>query len=472
MPANFCLIAACFACLLATAPLAADGRPPNIVFLLADDLGYGDLGCYGHPYARTPNIDRLAREGTRFQQFYVTGVTCCPSRTGFMTSQWPASFPIYPAVGGFAERATVTELLKQAGYTTGHFGKWHIGPDTKPGTYGIDVTQESAESRGERRGERGRDAAIYDAAIRFIDSHRDRPFYVNVWGHSTHHPVNPPASYAERFRDVRVQESDFAAPMREKFATCRERGGNVDAAMRNYLGDVAALDDSIGRLLARLDELGLTDSTIVVFSSDHGSPAIPAAEQTNAKPKRERRETKSDMDEPQMDRSRLSLNLMGYNGAFRGGKHGMYEGGVRVPFIVRWPGHVLKGRLDERSIISGIDWLPTVCALAGIKIDGSRFEGEDVSAAWLGQSLIRTKPLLWKTSAPGSPAGIREGDWKLIQPARRRGEVQLYNLAQDPGETTNTAARHPQIVQAMAAKVDAWVQTLPKEYIKGPGADD
>src|SRR5690348_12122349 len=144
---------------------AAGARPPNVVFILADDLGYADVACYGHPYARTPNIDRLARDGTRFTQFYSTGVTCCPARTGLMTSRWPASFHEYPAGAGFGDRVTITQLLHDAGYRTGHFGKWHIGPVEKPGTYGIDVvgTDDEAEGgkrnakRGDARHERGRD---------------------------------------------------------------------------------------------------------------------------------------------------------------------------------------------------------------------------------------------------------------------------------------------------------------------------
>ena len=118
---------------------AAPTAQPNIVFLLADDLGRGDLRCYGHPYARTPQIDSLARDGTRFMQYHATGATCCPARTGLMTSKVPATYPTYPANGGFADRVTLTELLKKQGYVTGHFGKWHIGPNQKPGTYGIDV---------------------------------------------------------------------------------------------------------------------------------------------------------------------------------------------------------------------------------------------------------------------------------------------------------------------------------------------
>lgn len=136
------------AILLASAALAAESTKPNVVFILADDLGYGDLGCYGHPYARTPNIDRLASEGTRFTQFYSTGVTCCPARTGLMTSKFPATFREYPANGGFGQRVTITDLLHQAGYRTGHFGKWHIGPNEKNGTYGIDVVGVDSDGKG------------------------------------------------------------------------------------------------------------------------------------------------------------------------------------------------------------------------------------------------------------------------------------------------------------------------------------
>ena len=195
-------------------------RKPNIVFILADDSGFADFGCYGHPYARTPNIDRLAAEGTCFRQFYATGVTCCPARTGLMTGRWPASYSTYPANGGFGKRVAVTELLKRAGYATGHFGKWHIGPDEKAGTYGIDVVG-TAEPGAKKKNERGRDAPIFDAAIRFVEKNKDRPFYVNVWGHVSHHRVDPPKGYVEKFKDVVVDEAKFSESMREKFAACR-----------------------------------------------------------------------------------------------------------------------------------------------------------------------------------------------------------------------------------------------------------
>ena len=164
---------------------------------------------------------------------------------------------------------------------------------------------------------------------------------------------------------------------------------------------------------------------------------------------------------------------MGYTGVYRGGKHGMYEGGVRVPWIVRWPARVPAGRVDGRSVLSGADWLPTLCAIADVKADAADFEGEDTSAAWFGQAThVRSKPLLWKTSAPGSSAGIREGQWKLIYPTRKNGgPLELYDIVTDPAEAHNVAAQHPDIVKALSAKVMGWVATLPKEYIKANDAD-
>ena len=215
-----------------TSSWAASDRAPNIVFMFADDLGYGDLGCYRHPYALTPAIDRLSKEGTRFSQFYVTGVTCNPSRTGLMTGLHPARFPKYAADFGFGDHVTITELLNKRGYRTGHFGKWHIGPNDADGTYGIDVVRTIGKSREESA---GRDDDVYSAAIEFIRENKDRPFYVNVWGHATHFPVNVPPPLADAFKDVRVDRSDFSPTMQHKFDECLQIGGNLDDSMRQYL---------------------------------------------------------------------------------------------------------------------------------------------------------------------------------------------------------------------------------------------
>lgn len=417
-------------------------QPPNIVFMFADDLGYGDLGCYGHPYAKTPALDQLAAEGTRFTQFYVTGVTCNPSRTGLMTGLFPARFPKYAADFGFGDRATITELLKQRGYRTGHFGKWHMGPDDSSGTYGIDTVQTIGKSRDNAA---GRDDDLYSAAIDFIREHKDGPFYVNVWGHATHFPVNTPDHLAAEFHGLKVNRSDFSETMQHKFDDCLQIGGELDASMQQYLGDVYQIDLNVRRVLETIDALGLRDNTIVVFSSDHG-PAPVILQSKGART--------------------YSNNVLGYAGHFRGGKHTQYEGGTRVPFIIRWPGKIEAGRVDSTNVCSFIDWMPTLCAIAGIKELPQQLDGEDISDIWLGVDRQRTNPLFWKASATGSTPAMRDGNWKLHLPRRQRGEAELYDLSVDPGESKNVAAEHPHVVARLRGILQAWVDELPHEYEK------
>lgn len=434
------------------AVIATPAAKPNIVFLLADDLGAADLHCYGHPYARTPNIDSLAHDGTRFTQYHATGSTCCPTRCGLMTSWHPARYSTYPANGGYADRLTITELLKKHGYATGHFGKWHMGPVQKPGTYGIDeiASNDIEDGKNRHSDERGRDAHVYDAAIKFIEQHKDGPFYVNVWGHIPHHPINPVDSLVQRWSDLKVKDGEFSPQMQAKFAAVRKGGGSIDDSMRRYLADIESLDDSVGRILKRLDELGLRENTIVVFNTDQGADMTKAG------------------------LGGLRDNQMGYNGPQRGGKHTHWQGGQCVPWIVRWPGHVPAGRVDKESVISGLDWLPTLSTITGAMINIADFDGEDASAAWLGKSPhVRTKPLLWKSSNVKSDATIRDGQWKMRMPTRSGdGEVELYDLATDPAEERNVAAQHPDIEKTLTRRLKDWQATLPKSYIKTSDKQD
>ncbi len=447
------IITALLSSLLPLAAAPATTSKPNIVFLLADDLGGSDLHCYGHPYSRTPNIDSLARDGTRFMQYYATGATCCPTRTGLMTSWFPARYATYPANGGFADRVTITELLKKNGYATGHFGKWHIGPEQKSGIYGIDSIGSGEAEGGKKKkvaDERGRDAHLYDEAIQFIEKNKSGPFYINVWGHIPHNPVNPTEGLVKRWADLKVSDGDFPEQMHGKFSDVRNAKGDVDDGMRRYLADIESLDDSVGMILKRLDQLGLRENTIVIFNTDQGADMTKAGQ------------------------GGLRFNQMGFNGSVRGGKHTHWEGGVRCPWIVRWPGHVPAGRTDEQSVISGVDFLPTLCAITGVKINTNDFDGEDASTAWLGKAPhVRTKPLLWKTSAPGSDAQIREGQWKLRLPTRKKdGEVELHDILADPAEAVNLADKHPDIVKKLSSKLQAWIASLPKEYEKTKDKDD
>mgnify|MGYP002631357261 CR=1 FL=1 len=305
---------------------AAEADRPNIVFLFADDLGYGDLGCYGHPYAKTPALDRLAQEGTRFTQHYVTGVTCNPSRTGLMTGRFPARYPKYAADFGF--------------------------------------------------------------------------------------------------------------------------GGDLDDSMRQYLGDVYQIDRNVDRVLKTLDELGLSENTIVVFSSDHGPAPVILGKKGARK---------------------FSNNMLGYAGEYRGGKHEQYEGGTRVPFIIRWPGRVKPGRVDTESVCSFIDWLPTLCSIAGVENLPEQLDGEDISDIWFGASRERAKPLFWKTSSSNSSPAVRIGDWKLHLNRRNEKNSELYNLALDPSESENVADKNTDVLARLAKELHAWVAELPKDYEKSGG---
>ena len=448
--------------ILFTAMVKAQDKPalsadrPNVVFILADDLGWGDLHCYGHPYAKTPNLDKLASEGTRFERFYATGVTCCPSRTGFMTSRHPASYPKYPANYGLDGRTTVTELFKQNGYVTGHFGKWHLGPESKnnpvkDGTYGIDDIEVIG---GNYSSEGGRDADLFGEATKFIEKNKDKPFYVNIWGHITHYQVDPVASWVDYFKDLKVNRSDFGYHMQSQFDDCEKIGGNIQQSMRNYLADVYSLDFQVGRLMKKLDELGLRENTIVIFSSDQGPAPVILGSDT---PERYKIIADNTGVCP-------SQNMLGYAGILRGRKHTQYEGGVRIPFIIRWPGQVSANTVNKTSIVSGMDYLPTLCSLAGIQIDNDQFEGENMADAIKGSDQQRKTPLFWRVSSPRANPSMLEGNWKL----HKKGDnYVLYDLSVDVKEMNDVAQQHPDIVNEMSKKMDKWVSSLPASYLKG-----
>ena len=255
---------------------------------------------------------------------------------------------------------------------------------------------------------------------------------------------NVPRELASEFKNVKLKRGDFSDTMQHKFDECLKIGGDLDDSMHQYLGDVYSIDQNIGRLLATIDELGIRENTIFVFSSDHG-PAPVILTNKGAR--------------------KYSNNMLGYAGIYRGGKHTQYEGGTRVPFIIRWPGHVKACRVDSESVTSFIDWMPTLASIAGIDDLPAKLDGEDISDIWLDRTRERTKPLLWRTSSSGSQAVIREAKWKLHQADRKR-EAELYDLSDDPSESRNLAEQHPDVVDKLNAKLDAWKSELPKKYEK------
>ena len=453
-------------------PIEDDGPPPNIIFLFADDVGFGDLACYGHPYAITPNLDRLAKEGTLFRQFHVTGSVCPTSRAGFMTSRNPSWFPNYTADFGFLNTMTITKLLHDyGGYFVGHIGKWNIGPRPADGNedlndrnrYGIDDVRLIGSIRDDPRGKEGQ---RFDEAIQFLQERYDaqqeqirndqkkQPFYLNVWIYATHTPVEPPDELIEPFKDLHVDRGLFGQHMQSVFnaidAKDQSSGGTgdlVDRSMRAYLGEVYGMDVQIGRLLDKLDELGMADDTVVVFSSDNGPAKLSAG-----------------------------INNSGWAGGLRGSKHNFYEGGTREPFIVRWPNKVPAGYINNDSLMSGLDWFPTIARLAQVNSPSnpnftntyqSYIEGEDVSDIWLGKNRYRSRrnPLFWRTLSSQNEATMKYGPFKIFKQTK-----EMYDLQEDSEqEITNVYddPKYASIRDAMLQRIADWESTLPTVHVRG-----
>lgn len=430
------------------------GKKPNFVFVFADDWGWGDLGCYGHPHIKTPNLDKLARDGMLFTQFYVNGSVCSPSRAAIMTGHFPARHGIHRHLAGPQQCKkygmpnwldpklhTVTKLLKDAGYTTGHFGKWHLSggprygnhPDApEPGSYGIDdyrVYRGNGPTWNVPDFKPRSTELIVDESTRFIEENKNSPFYVNVWLKDTHAILDPTEEQMKPYAGFGLQD---------------DVGKKHKGTIQIYYAVAADADRHLGRLFEKIDELGLTGNTVVVFSSDNGPEVIYV--------------------------KNASHSGVGSTGPFRGRKRSLYEGGIRMPFIVRWPGHTPAGKIDNTTVISGVDWLVTICSLAGVKLpDDLNPDGEDMSAALLGKPKQRTKPLMWewRFAIKGHPINkspmlaIRHGKWKLLMnPDRSR--VELYDIPSDPMELNNLAAQYPSVAKKLSEQILKWQATLPK----------
>jgi arylsulfatase A-like enzyme len=428
---------------------AAEPSPqrPNIIFILVDDLGWGDLGCYGHLDIATPNLDRMAAEGMLFEQFYVNASLCSPSRAAMLTGRFPAEVGIHYWMAPNHNRrmgmpdvldpalVNLPQTMQRAGYRTGHFGKWHVGQDkAAPVTaYGYDeadiVWQGVGPNPRVAMNAPDGTAKLVDRSIAFGERclAEGRPFFVTLWTRDVHADLAPTEESLARY---------------ERF---RSRPG-IATAMQIYYAAVTEMDAQIGRLLDWVDaDPARAASTLVLFTSDNGPEAaeIPHA----------------------------GYHAAGSTGPFRGRKRSLYEGGIRMPFIARWKDHVPAGTVDEASVVSGVDLLPTLARILGAELaTDTEIDGEDFSETLLtGARHVRTKPLLWEWRFEGvgplldrSPMlAIRDGDWKLLfNPDGSR--VELYDIPRQPMELHSQAATHPEIVKRLTETALAWQRTLPE----------
>lgn len=440
---------------LGGASLAAPAQP-NVLFILVDDMGWGDLGANGGAGVPTPRMDQLAREGTRITQFYTASPICSPSRCGFITGQFPSRWRITSFLQSRAGNAeceqadfldpkapSLVRAFKAAGYATAHIGKWHLGGGRdvtnapKFAAYGYDLglgTYESPEPAAplglksvpwatdrepQQVARHDRTRWMVDEAIAFVKRSGGQPWFVNLWLDDIHTPYRPKEGKDDR---------EFTAKYRDV---------------------LQETDRQVGRLLDALREIGAEQNTLVLLAGDNGP-------------------------EPSLQRTRT--------GGLRGMKWSLYEGGIRTPLVVRWPGVVAARTVNTTTVVSAVDFLPTLCALAGVPAPaGVKFDGEDLSGAFKGSVQPRTKPLFWeygRKPAPGGKSGIRafpypnepgskspnvavrDGNWKLLVNADGSG-AELFHLATDPNEATNVVAENADVARRLTGAALAWRKSLP-----------
>jgi arylsulfatase A-like enzyme len=406
-----------------TPAFAADAKRPNIVVFLSDDEGYGELGCQGNKEIPTPHIDSIAAGGIRFTQGYVSGPYCSPTRAGLMTGRYQTRFghefnpgPMRPGTGLPLTETTIATRLKSLGYATCCVGKWHLGfdPEYRPIKRGFDEFYGTLANTPFIKPQRFVDSRISpdpieiddpnfyttDAyaqrAVDWIEKHKAAPFFLYLPFNAQHAPLEAPDKYLARFPNI-------TDPKRKLFAAM-----------------MAAKDDAVGRVLAKIREIGQEENTLVWYLADNGGPT----EQTTSK-----------------------------NDPLRGFKSTTWEGGVRVPFMVQWKGKLPAGKVEDRPVIQ-LDILPTCMAAAGGEVAPDwKLDGVNLLPHLQGQNSSKPhETFYWRF---GPQWAIRHGDWKLVK-ARDIAEPALFNLAKDIGEQTNLAASQPERVAELKGLWDKW----------------
>ncbi|MEM7313263.1 MAG: sulfatase-like hydrolase/transferase, partial [Planctomycetota bacterium] len=417
---SFPFFATALLLLIHAAPAAADSKPNFIVFL-TDDQGWGDLGCYGHPRIKSPNLDRFATEGMRLTQCYAACSVCSPSRSAILTGRTPYRNGVWRWIPGGSKyhlrksEITIASLLKKQGYETCHAGKWHLNgkfnsdAQPQPDDHGYDhwlATQNNASPNHlnprnyvRNRKEVGRmegPSAVIAAseAVSWLQGRKDSstPFFITVWTHEPHLPIESAPKYMKPYADI------------------------ADEGIRQHHGNVTQMDDAFGKLMAAIDDMGYRDNTVVFYTSDNG----PEGDGTKGRTR-------------------------GSTGGLRGRKRHTHEGGIRVPGMIRWPSHIKPGTTSETPVI-GSDIFTTICKIADVPLPSDRtIDGTNLTPLFEGRELQREQPLYWRNHlAPEAfRVGLRVGDWKIVA-SDDLSSFELYNIAKDPQETKNLAEQEPE----------------------------
>lgn len=455
-------------------PLAGAKEKPNIVFILADDLGYGELGCYGQKKIKTPNIDRLATEGVRFTHHYTGAPVCAPARCVLLTGRhlghaeirnngdskngrkFPGQWPITPGA------LTIAEVLQEAGYRTGGFGKWGLGPTDTTGSpikqgfhrfygyncqrnahsyyppfldddEGIDtinpapIPGHKRQPKGEVKADDYRDKVyapdrILEEALEFLDESKDKPFFLYLPFVEPHVAMQPPQAWLDRYPKEWDEEKGAYRGQNGYLPHPRPRAG--------YAAMISDLDEHVGAILDRLEKHGLTENTLVVFTSDNGT-THPGRDDT-------------------FHIGGADARFFNSTAGLRGWKGSVNEGGIRIPAIVRWPGKIKAGTTTDAPSYFP-DWFPTLCAAARTAAPKD-LDGTNLLPTLTGSSFKRSKPMIWEFHGYGGQLAVIDYPWKAVRQkakAKKPGAWQLYNLEKDPGEKTDLAKVDPETVSRL-----------------------
>ena len=463
---------------LSLSACAQDLGRPNFVVLIVDDLGRQDVGIYGSSLYQTPNIDGLASDGMRFDNAYAAHPRCVPSRLGLMSGRYPASY----GIPGFQDKkegkhalplsaTTFAEILKEAGYQTAYIGKWHLGKEGGEPLYqGFDTSIMAGKSgatpsfflpyekpasgnndkgfehyEGGEQGEYLTDR-LTDEALAFIEQKKDSPFLLVLAQYAVHTPIEAPEPLTDKYRKIMADRGIAKAGPKSDKDVVVDNTGQVKTVQNNpvYAAMVDSVDINLGRIVNKLETLGLSENTVIILTSDHGGLSSRGLKNT---------------------RELATSNL-----PYRHGKGWLYEGGIRVPMIVKWPARIEAGSVSQVQI-TGTDHYPSLLAMAGLGLQPQQHRnGESYMPALLGEDYQRS-PMFWH-SALGRPtstgdtrsSAVIDGDWKLIQWYSLKDEsierVELFNLVVDPGEQQDLSSQKPEKVDELQAMLNEWKSSV------------